>query len=78
MKLHSSVSMLKQLQLDITRMKSLSGIDEAGAAIHKEEKSDELSEYISDLKSGYRRSISTETCFKTSFGIYWKEYSKLF
>jgi chromosome segregation ATPase len=53
-KLHSSLTSLKQLHLDITKMKNLASPDEATSIASIKAKSEELSQYIADLESGYK------------------------
>jgi class 3 adenylate cyclase len=53
LKLRSSVNNLKQMQIDIGRIISLTGSGESGAERSLHYKTEELSRYLEDLRSGY-------------------------
>jgi hypothetical protein len=53
LRMQSALNSLKQMQLDLARMKSLSGQAEHGSVHMLEDKSRELSEYLEDLRKGY-------------------------
>ncbi|WP_174265975.1 adenylate/guanylate cyclase domain-containing protein [Gracilinema caldarium] len=53
LKLRSSVNNLKQMQIDIGRIISLTGAGESGAERSLYYKTEELSRYLEDLRSGY-------------------------
>jgi hypothetical protein len=47
----SAINSLKQIQLDLARMKAVPGLEESSAALR--ERSTELSRYLEDLRQGY-------------------------
>jgi hypothetical protein len=53
LKLRSSVNNLKQMQIDIGRIISLTGSGESGAERSLHYKTEELNRYLEDLRSGY-------------------------
>lgn len=53
LRLSSSLNQLKQLEIDVARMKSMSGDEEAASVDMLRSKSAELSQYLDDLRSGY-------------------------
>lgn len=53
LKLRSSVNNLKQMQIDIGRIISLTGSSESGADRSLHYKTEELNRYLEDLRSGY-------------------------
>ena len=54
LRLSSAVTSLKQMQIDLARMKTLSSSKEKTSAKMLQEKSEELSSYLEDLKESYR------------------------
>ncbi len=52
---NSALNSLKQMQIDLARMKSISSGSEAGSLALLKEKSGELSQYLEDLREGYRQ-----------------------
>ncbi len=53
LRLNSAVNTLKQMQIDLARMKSISASGELPSVSMLKEKSGELSEYLDDLRDGY-------------------------
>ena len=60
LKLRSSVNNLKQMQIDIGRIISLTGSGESGAERSLQYKAEELSRYLEDLRSGYEEVAGLE------------------
>ncbi len=54
LRLSSGLSQLKQMEIDLVRMASLSSNEEAASIGMLKDKSDELSQYLDDLREGYR------------------------
>jgi hypothetical protein len=54
LRLSSGLSQLKQMEIDLARMASLSSDDDAASLGSLKDKSDELSQYLDDLREGYR------------------------
>ena len=54
LRLSSAVNSLKQMQIDLARMKTLTSSKEKTSAEMLQEKSRELSAYLEDLKESYR------------------------
>ena len=54
LRLSSSLNQLKQMEIDLARMQSLSSDEEAASISMLKDKSDELSQYLEDLEAGYR------------------------
>ena len=54
LRLTTSVNSLKQMQIDLARMKSLAASGEPGSVGLLREKSGELSQYLEDLRAGYK------------------------
>jgi hypothetical protein len=54
LRLSSSLNQLKQLEIDVARMKSMSSDEEAASVAMLKDKSQEMSQYLEDLRSGYR------------------------
>ncbi len=54
LRLSTSVNSLKQMQIDLARMKSLAATGEPGSIGLLREKSGELSQYLEDLRAGYK------------------------
>ncbi|HUX11551.1 MAG TPA: 2TM domain-containing protein [Spirochaetia bacterium] len=52
---NSALNSLKQMQIDLARMKSISSGSDAGSLSLLKEKSGELSQYLEDLREGYRQ-----------------------
>ncbi|MFW5688452.1 MAG: 2TM domain-containing protein [Spirochaetota bacterium] len=53
LRLASSLNQLKQLEIDVARMKSMSSDEEAASVAMLRDKSSELSRYLDDLRAGY-------------------------
>lgn len=53
LRLSSSLSQLRQMEIDLARMKSLSGSEEVASIGMLKDKSSELSQYLEDLRAGY-------------------------
>ncbi|MFW6261978.1 MAG: 2TM domain-containing protein [Spirochaetota bacterium] len=53
LRLASSLNQLKQLEIDVARMKSMSSDEEAASVAMLKGKSRELSQYLEDLRTGY-------------------------
>lgn len=53
LRLSSSLNQLKQLEIDVARMKSMSSDEEAASVAMLKDKSREMSRYLEDLRSGY-------------------------
>ena len=54
LRLSSGLSQLKQMEIDLVRMASLSSNEEVASIGMLKDKSDELSQYLDDLREGYR------------------------
>ncbi|MBU8913833.1 MAG: hypothetical protein KOO61_07410, partial [Spirochaetales bacterium] len=54
LRLSSGLSQLKQMEIDLVRMASLSSDEEVASIGMLKDKSDELSQYLDDLREGYR------------------------
>jgi len=54
LRLSSGLSQLKQMEIDLVRMASLSSGEEVASIGMLKDKSDELSQYLEDLREGYR------------------------
>jgi hypothetical protein len=54
LRLSSSLSQLKQMEIDLARMASLSSDEDVASIDMLKDKSDELSQYLDDLREGYR------------------------
>jgi len=54
LRLSSSLSQLKQLEIDVARMRSMSSDEEAASVAMLKDKSQEMSQYLEDLRAGYR------------------------
>jgi class 3 adenylate cyclase len=54
LRLSSSLNQLKQMEIDLARMQSLSSDEEAASLGMLKDKSSELSQYLDDLEAGYR------------------------
>ncbi|HKJ84419.1 MAG TPA: hypothetical protein VKA06_00005, partial [Spirochaetia bacterium] len=54
LRLSSSLSQLKQLEIDVARMRSMSSDEEAASVALLKNKSQEMSQYLEDLRAGYR------------------------
>lgn len=54
LRLSSGMSQLKQMEIDLARMASLSSDEEVASVSMLKEKADELSQYLDDLREGYR------------------------
>ena len=54
LRLSSSMNQLKQMEIDLARMQSLSSDEEAASISMLKDKSSELSQYLDDLEAGYR------------------------
>jgi hypothetical protein len=54
LRLSSSLSQLKQMEIDLARMASISSDDDFASIDLIKNKSDELSQYLDDLQQGYR------------------------
>ncbi|MFW6292138.1 MAG: 2TM domain-containing protein, partial [Spirochaetota bacterium] len=54
LRLSSSLSRLKQLEIDVARMRSMSSDEEAASVAMLKDKSQEMSQYLEDLRAGYR------------------------
>ena len=53
LRLQSSLNALKQMQIDLARMRSISPKEESHSLEHIKEKSNEISQYLEDLRAGY-------------------------
>lgn len=53
LRLSSSLSQLRQMEIDLARMKSLSGSEDVASIGMLKDKSQELSQYLEDLRAGY-------------------------
>ena len=54
LRLASSLSQLKQMEIDLARMASISQDEDVASIDILKNKSDELSQYLDDLRAGYR------------------------
>jgi len=54
LRLSSSLNQLKQLEIDVARMKSVSSEEESISVAMLKDKSREMSQYLDDLRAGYR------------------------
>lgn len=54
LRLSSSLSQLKQMEIDMARMASITSGEEVASIDMLKDKSDELSQYLEDLEAGYR------------------------
>jgi hypothetical protein len=58
LRLGSSVNQLKQMRLDIARLQASPGTEGAAGIDQLKQRTDELSHYLEDLRSGYTESKS--------------------